>query len=183
MASRIHNRESADKPLHGDGARVLLVNKNHKSLSYYGAILQEMQCQVRTSSSFAKAAHYLEREHYDLIVLDQGSSRFEGRQVLMTAMEFDTEVPVLVLTRSYDRGCYEQAMQSGALDYVEGRLSDAELVAFLETFLPRRSGPPRSSANRCDPPIPGKDNENKAPSSQLHLARCPPIISRQHLQL
>jgi DNA-binding NtrC family response regulator len=65
---------------------------------------------------------------------------FEGRQVLMTAMEVDTEVPVLVLARSYNRGCYEEAMQSGALDYVEARLSEAEPVAFLETFVPRRTG-------------------------------------------
>jgi DNA-binding response OmpR family regulator len=183
MASKIHRRGLADKPFHGQGARVLLVNKNPEDLAYYGAMLQKMQCQVRTSPSFAKGAQYLERERYDLIVLDQGSSRFEGRQVLTTAMEVDTEVPVLVLARSYNRGCYEQAMQSGALDYVEGRLGDAELVAFLETFVPRRTGSFRSSANRCDGPIPGKNNGNRSPSSQLHLAKCPPVLSREHLQL
>jgi DNA-binding NtrC family response regulator len=171
MASRIHNRELADKPLRGDGARVLLVNKNPEDLSYYGAIFRKMHCLVRSSSSFAKGAQCLGREQYDLIVLDQGSSRFEGRQVLMTAMEVDTEVPVLVLARSYNRGCYEEAMQSGALNYAEGRLSDAELVAFLETFVPRRNGSPRSTANRSGGPIRGK--KNKTPSQQLaiHKAR------------
>jgi DNA-binding NtrC family response regulator len=139
MASRIHNRGLVDKLLRGDRARVLLVNKNPEDLAYYGVMLHKMQCQVRTSSSFAKGAQCLEREQYDLIVLDQGSSRFEGWQVLMTAMEVDTEVPVLVLARSYNRGCYEEAMQSGALDYVEGRLSEAKLVAFLETFVPHRT--------------------------------------------
>jgi DNA-binding response OmpR family regulator len=108
-------------------------DKLNKTVQNYGAMLHKMQCQVRTSSSFAEGAQCLEREQYDLIVLDQGSSRFEGRQVLMTAMEVE-------LARSYNRGCYEEAMQSGALDYVEGRLSEAELVAFLETFVPRRTG-------------------------------------------
>ena len=103
--------------------------------------------------------------------------------MLMTAMEVDTEVPVLVLARSYNRGCYEEAMQSGALDYLEGRLSEAELAAFRETFVPRRTGSPRSSAHRCDGPIPSKNNENKAPSSQLQLAKCAPVISRENLQL
>ena len=147
------------------------MNDNPEDLSYYGGILQRLQCQVRTSSSFAKGAECLKHEHYDLIVLDQGGSKFEGWQVLMTAMEVDTEVPVLVLARSYNRGCYEQAMQSGALNYVEGGLSDAELVAFLETFVPRRNGSPRSTASRSDGPIRGK--KNKTPSQQLaiHKAR------------
>ena len=183
MASSIHNRGLIDKALPGERARVLLVNKNPGDLAYYGAMLERMQCRVRTSSSFGKGVQCLERGHYDLIVLDQGSSRFEGRQVLMTAMEVDAEVPVLVLARSYSRGCYEQAMQSGALDYVEGRLSEAELVAFLETFGPRRTGFPRSSAHRFDGPIPGNNNGNKAPSSQLHLAKCAPVISQENLQL
>jgi CheY-like chemotaxis protein len=138
MASRIHSRELVDKPLRGDGARVLLVNNNPEDLSYYGGILQRLQCQVRTSLSFAKGAECLKHEHYDLIVLDQGGSKFEGWQVLMTAMEADAEIPVLVLARAYDRGCYEQAMQSGALDYVEAPLSEAEIVALLETFIPPR---------------------------------------------
>ena len=146
-------------------------------------MLHIMQCQVRTSSSFAQGAQCLEREQFDLIVLDQGSSRFEGRQVLMAAMEVDAEVPVLVLARSYNRGCYEEAMQSGALDYVEGRLKDPELVAVVETYVPRRSGSSRSSAHCCDGPIPSKNNENKAPSSQLQLAKCAPVISRENLQL
>jgi DNA-binding NarL/FixJ family response regulator len=103
--------------------------------------------------------------------------------VLTMAMEVDTEVPVLVLARFYNSGCYEEAMQSGALDYVEGRLSDAELVAFLETFLPRRTGSPCSSANRPDGPTPSENNQIKKRATPVHLAKCPPVLSREHLQL
>jgi DNA-binding response OmpR family regulator len=183
MAAETHGRGRVDKPMHGEGTRVLLVNENSEDLSYYRVILRKMRCQVRTSSSFAKGAQCLERERYDLIVLDQGSSNFEGRKLLRMAIERETDVPVLVLSRSYNSGCYEEAMQSGALDYVEGRLSEAELVAFLETFVPRRTVFPRSSAHRFDGPIPSNNNGNKAPSSQLHLAKCAPVISRENLQL
>ena len=183
MAAETHGRGMVDKPGHGKGTRVLLVNKNPEDLAYYGAVLQKMQCQVRTSSSFAKGAHCLERERYDLIVLDQGSSRFEGRQVLMTAMEVDTEVPVLVLARAYDRRCYGEAMQSGALDYVEGRLSEAELVTFLETYVPWRNRSFHSTASLADGPSAGKKNEDNAPSKQLNFAKCPPAVSRENLQL
>jgi len=171
MSSRIHSRELVDKPLHGDGARVLLVNNNPEDLSYYGGILQRLQCQVRTSSSFAKGAECLKHEHYDLIVLDQGGSKFEGWQVLMTAMEVDTEVPVLVLARSYERGCYEQAMQSGALDYVEAPLSEAEIVALLETFIPRRGGSRGFSASRVKGSTPNKKPAAKWNSNVSYLAK------------
>ena len=63
-----------------------------------------------------------------LIILDQGSGGFEGQEVLAQAMEVDVELRVLVLARSYDRNCYLQAMQSGALDYLEGPLGAAEIV-------------------------------------------------------
>jgi DNA-binding response OmpR family regulator len=49
---------------------------------------------------------------------------------------------VLILARSYARGCYLEAMQSGALDYLEGPLSAPEIFALLDTLIPRRSGPP-----------------------------------------
>ena len=183
MASRIDSRELIDKPLRGDGARVLLVNKNPEDLSFYGAILRKMQCQVRTSSSFAMGAQCLKREQYDLIVLDQGSSRFEGRQLLMAAMEVDTEVPVLVLARSYDRVCYGEAMQAGALDYVEGPLREAEIVALLETCIPRRAGSRRFSASRVKNAIPDKRTKSKAEFKCVHPVRCVAGDSRNELQL
>jgi len=80
--------------------------------------------------------------------LDQGSGRFEGQDVLAQAMEIDVELRVLVLARSYERGCYLQAMQSGALDYLEGPLGSAEIIGLLETFIPRRNGVLGASVNR-----------------------------------
>lgn len=183
MASRTHNRGLVDKPPHRHKARVLLVNKNPEELSHYEALLKEMRCEVRTSSSFAKGAQCLEGEPYDLVILDQGSVRFEGREVLMTAMEVDTELPVLVLARSYDRDCSQVAMQSGALDYVEGPLSKEEIVAFLETFVPPRAWSPRSSRSPFSGPVLGKKHETKALSNQLHPAKLAPLTFRDNLQL
>jgi CheY-like chemotaxis protein len=141
MASSLSpGRALTDQLLSGNRARVLLVNKNSRDLGHYRGIFQKLGCQVRASSSFADGVQCLEREPFDLIILDQGRGRFEVREVLTRAMEVDAELRVLVLARSYDKGCYLEAMQSGALDYLEGPLSAAEIVALLETFVPRRSG-------------------------------------------
>jgi DNA-binding response OmpR family regulator len=147
MASSDPSRGVADKLLR-DRARILLVNQDPQDLIHYRAILQELGCQVRASSSFAEGVHYLGRETFDLIIFEQGGGRFEGRELLARAMEVDPELRVLVLARSYEKGCYIEAMQSGALDYFEGPLGAVEIVALLDTFLPRRSGARGSSVNR-----------------------------------
>jgi DNA-binding response OmpR family regulator len=92
------------------------------------------------SRSVAEGVQCLGREPFDFIILDQGCGKFEGREVLAQAMQVDVELRVLVLARSYARGCYLEAMQSGALDYHEGPLSAAEIVALLDMFVPRRNG-------------------------------------------
>jgi DNA-binding NtrC family response regulator len=148
MASSTASRGLADELLLREQARILLINKDPLDLVHYRAILQKLGCQVRASSSFAEGAQSLRREPFDLVILDQGSGRFEGQEVLAQAMEVDVELRVLVLARFYDRGCYLQAMQSGALDYLEGPLGAAEIVALLETFIPHRSGARGTSVNR-----------------------------------
>ena len=59
MAVETHVRGTVDKPLHGEGTRVLLVTENSEDLSYYRVILWKMRCDVRTISSFVKGAQCL----------------------------------------------------------------------------------------------------------------------------
>jgi DNA-binding response OmpR family regulator len=162
MASIFPTRRTTEPLLPGDWARILLVNNDPQDLAYYRKILQNLGCQVRASSSFAEGVECLGCEPFDLIILDQGSGRFEGQEVLTQAMEVDVELRVLVLARSYDKGCHLKAMQSGALDYLEGPLSTAEIVALLETFRPRRSRARGISVNRVTGEKPRKESESKA---------------------
>lgn len=124
----------------GKQTSILLVIEDLRELAYYHAILQKLGCRVRACSPFAEGVRRLGCEPFDLIMVDQGSGGFEGQKVLAEAMEVDVELRVLVLTRSYNKGCYLEAMRSGALDYLEGRLGAADLLALLDTFMPRRSG-------------------------------------------
>jgi DNA-binding NtrC family response regulator len=93
---------------------------------------------VRVSSSFAEGVLCLGSEPFDLVFLEQGSSLFEGREVLAHAMEIDPEIRVVILARSYHQSCFLEAMQSGALDYFEKALDEADIAALLDTFIPCR---------------------------------------------
>jgi len=170
MASSTTNQEPAARPLAEKGTSILLVKKDRKGIRRYGTILRSAGCRVRTSLSYAEGARYLKREPYNLIVLDQGSRGFEGRGVLMRAMEVDPEVPVLVLAHSYDKGCYEGAMQAGALDYIEEPLSAGEIVALLETYIAPRSGTRMTSAKQAKRARPSDERLSKAESDGVYLA-------------
>ena len=172
MGSLSSGHGLADELVSGDQARVLLVNKDPQDLFHYRTILQELGCQVRASSSFAEGMECLGHGPFDLILLGQGSGRFEGQELLAQAMEVDVELRVLVLARSYDRGCYLQAMQSGALDYLEGPLGAAEIIALLETFIPRRDGVRGTSVNRVKGARPSKKASAKRNPINVCLEEC-----------
>ena len=177
MASQIPNHCWAEQRYVGGGARILLVNKAPQDLCCYGILLQKAGCQVRATSSFADGAQCLEREPYDLILLDQGSGGFEGRKVLAKAMEIDPEIRVVVLARSYDHACYLDAMQSGALDYLEGPLSADEIAALLETFIPRRQSARISSRPRAEGARPRKQDTTKAKTGGRYGGRTKSLSS------
>jgi FixJ family two-component response regulator len=54
-------------------------------------------------------------------------------------MMIDRHTPVLVLTRSVDMHCYLEAMQLGAVDYLEKPLPAAEILRIVEIHLRPRA--------------------------------------------
>lgn len=108
--------------------RVLVVDDDLDDLLYYSAVLQHHGYEVRSIPSYSDGATCLDREDFDLIIVSQGSSDFEGRRVLARAIEKDRHTPVLVFTRSVEMSCYLEAIQSGAVDYIEKPLLPSQIA-------------------------------------------------------
>ncbi len=125
--------------------RLLLVDDNVEDLLYYTSILQHLGYDVRPCASFTQAANLFARENFDLVIVSQGGSSFEGRSVLARAVEADRTTPVLVLTRSPNMDCYIEAMQMGAFDYLEKPLNPSEVEQLVSYHL-RISAPTRGMA-------------------------------------
>ncbi len=115
--------------------RVLVVDEDLDDLLYYSAVLQHRGYEVRSIHSYLDGARCLESEDFDLIIVSQGSPNFEGRHVLARAIEKDRHTPVLIFTRSVDMPCYMEAIQSGALDYIEKPLPPSEIGNLVEKHL------------------------------------------------
>jgi DNA-binding NtrC family response regulator len=92
-----------------------------------------------TCNSYQQALGCIDAEHFDLIVLSQGSSAFEGRAVLEKAIKMDRGRQVLVVARVLNMGCYLEAMQLGARDYMEEPVLEPEMARAVETCLGSRA--------------------------------------------
>jgi DNA-binding NtrC family response regulator len=111
------------------------VDENGKDRTSLTALLTEHGYDVCACASAAEGSRCLERGRYDFVVVSQGSLAFEGRSVLERIVDIDRSIPVLVLTRCVDMRCYIDAMQLGAVDYLEKPLPDSELLRIVETHL------------------------------------------------
>jgi DNA-binding NtrC family response regulator len=98
---------------------VLLVFEEPQDLEHYGSILCTLGYSIRMCNSVAEGIKALETEDFSLVLVSQGTPAFEGRQVLERSLQLHPNVPVLVIARVLDMHCYLDAMDLGAIDYLE----------------------------------------------------------------
>jgi DNA-binding NtrC family response regulator len=118
---------------------VLVVDEDRADLVYYRTVLQRAGCAAVTCNSYDEALDCLGAERFDLVVLSQGSSAFEGRRVLEKAMAMDRAGQVLVVARVLNMNCYLEAMQLGARDYLEEPVPEQDIIRAAETCLTSRA--------------------------------------------
>src|SRR5579875_1521325 len=127
MLSQQMNEEFALVPR----SRILLIDE----------VLEGQGHDVFATGSYGRGAELAESGDYDFVMVGQGSPAFEGKIVLerikdirqqsrlLSPTPWDT--PVLVLAHTLDMGCYLEAMQLGAADYVEKPVRPTEMRRIL----------------------------------------------------
>src|SRR5271169_6085238 len=113
--------------------KALVVDDDREDLRSYAEVLGRMGFEVKTFTDFHLAARCLEGESVDFVFVNQGSPAFEARSVVQQALARDRHTPVIVLAPRLDLGCYLEAMQLGAADYLEKPLAPAELEHLVTT--------------------------------------------------
>jgi DNA-binding NtrC family response regulator len=121
-------------------AAVLLIDEDPEQLEWGGRIIQDIGYSVQACNSYAEGMRQLVSGAFDVIVVGQGSPKFEGRCVLEIAVEFNRRLPVVVVARHLEMSCYLEAMQLGAVDYLAGPLSNEEMARVMRTCAPLRPG-------------------------------------------
>jgi len=135
MAKRKFQSNVREASAEGQDLKLLLVDENSSDLDYYTEVLRYLGCEVQAVDSYSKAAATLDRERFDLVIVDQGSANFEGRSVLSRAVEVNHRVPVLVLTRTVDADCCVEALDAGAHEYVQKPLTTTEVRELVNDYV------------------------------------------------
>lgn len=118
--------------------RILLVDEDSRDRDHYRRMLHDSGFEVQTCSNFTQGVHLLGTERYDCIVVDQGGPDFKGRLVLERSVSKDRCRPVVILSHYHDVGCYLEAMQLGAVDYLEKPVTALEIVRVVTTHMPSK---------------------------------------------
>ena len=139
LTARVDRRPFASR-------KVLLVEPNSRDLEYYRSVLLGQGHSVMPCASYTEGTLLLKKDRFDLIIVNQGSRNFEGRVLVERAIEIDRHMSVLVLTECLDIGCYLEAMQLGAADYVEKPLCADEVARLVGTHVQRHDQMARTAA-------------------------------------
>lgn len=119
MANAVRTLEWESRAHVRSKIRTLLVDEDPSDIRYYYGILRALGHEVAIAGSYSEGMSLLEKERFDLVIVGQGSPAFEGREVLARALEINPETPVIVVARTLDIDCYLEALEIGAVDYLE----------------------------------------------------------------
>lgn len=116
--------------------KVLLVNDDPDGLSAYAQTIAALGYNVETCDSYDEGVRRIETGTFDFVILGQGGSAFKGRPVLEHALNLHRQIPILVVARSLNLHNYLEAMDLGAVDYLE-RPKPEDVAWVLESQLKR----------------------------------------------
>ena len=129
-------REQADRvEVHHLARKILVVDEDVEDLSNHAKLLEAEGFEAVKCGSYEAAIRSIEKEDFDLAMVDQGSPAFEGRVVLRYLKRFNCSTPFVVLARFADMKCYLQALELGAVDYLLKPVSAEQMNWVWQTCL------------------------------------------------
>jgi DNA-binding response OmpR family regulator len=115
--------------------KVLIVDEDIEDLTRNTEPFEAHGFEVQKCTSIEAAMRTIEREDFDLALVDQGSPLFEGRRVIRHFIRYNSCTPFIVLAFPRDPRCYQEAMELGAVEYLEKPVSTAELNRVIQRYL------------------------------------------------
>ena len=116
---------------------ILLVEDDSPLAETTVRALQSQGWQVDATARGEPVPLSLERDHYDLLILDIGLPGIDGFETLRRVREQGSRIPVLMLTARDAIDDRVQGLESGADDYLVKPFAVRELVARVRALLRR----------------------------------------------
>ena len=115
--------------------KVLIFDEDVEALSQHAEPFETQGIEVHRCTTVEAAMRCVQREDFDLALIDQGSSGSEGRQVIGYLIRYNLRTPFIVLARRTDAEWYKQALALGAVDYLKKPVATEEMNWIIQRFL------------------------------------------------
>jgi type II secretory ATPase GspE/PulE/Tfp pilus assembly ATPase PilB-like protein/CheY-like chemotaxis protein len=124
-----------------EATTILLVDDDAVNRTLARTLLQKQGYRVVEAVDGVEALERLERERFELMVLDLDMPRLDGRQVLrrVRGAVLTAGLPVVVLTGTHDESAEAEMMDAGADDYVRKPIDAPRFAARIRAALRRRA--------------------------------------------
>jgi DNA-binding response OmpR family regulator len=115
--------------------RLLIVEDDVVFCKMLRRFFEKNSFQVNDSQTASGAISSLQNQDFDLIILDYQLPDSNGMEVLKWINENKKGVKVFMLTRVLDKEIVEEAMASGATDYILKPIKPGDLLEKIEAVM------------------------------------------------
>ena len=115
--------------------KILLFDEDIESLVRNAAPVEAQGFEVHKCASIESAIRSVEREDFDLAIVDQGTPAFEGRRVIRHLVRYNFPMPLIVIARFGNAQCRQQAKALGAIEYLEKPLPATTINGIIQDLL------------------------------------------------
>ena len=120
--------------------RVLVVEDNRALVANLFAFLEKAGHAVDAAPDGVTGLHLAQAHDYDVVVLDWGLPRMDGRDVLERLRRDGSDVPVLMLSARDEQPDKNAGLRAGADDYLTKPFDLDELLLRLQALVARSTG-------------------------------------------
>ena len=128
-----------NESFHAPNAHILIVDDTKMNITVAINLLKKTRVKIDSALSGEEAISLAEKNHYDLILMDQRMPGLDGTETLKEIRVLENgknkETPIICLTADAIRGARERYMAEGFTDYltkpVEGRDLEKALIMYL----------------------------------------------------
>jgi DNA-binding NtrC family response regulator len=117
-------------------ARILVVDDDSGMRKSLAMILRRERYQVTESGSVAEAVARLKAEAYDLVIADLMMEPLNGLDLLALVRKYRPECPVIVITAFGTPEARSEALQLGAVDFLDKPIQAPPLLLRIREILP-----------------------------------------------
>ena len=112
---------------------ILLVDSDEAYCQILGMLLENEGYSVTTCRDTLRAISLIATKPFDFVISEHSNIGVNGVQVLETAKQLNSDIPVLLMAALYEMETYIEAMHRGALDYISKPIDYAEMKRLVCT--------------------------------------------------